>query len=64
MKSQEHQALLLALAWDAQGRWREHPVPDRNHTAMWLLHREPDTSVSPSNGILEVAISARTIPKL
>lgn len=32
--------------------------------AVWLLCREPDTSVSPSNGILEVAISARTIPKL
>lgn len=31
---------------------------------MRLLHREPHAAVSPSNGILEVAISARTIPKL
>lgn len=34
------------------------------HWAVWLLYRGPDTSASPSNGILEVAISHSTIPKL
>lgn len=56
--------------WDSHatgcsGESREHPPPDSSRTGPRGFHpEEPDTSVSPSNGILEVAISHSTIPKL
>lgn len=55
--------------WDSHAtgcsrKSREHTARQQPRWAVWLLPAGPDTSVSPSNGILEVAISHSTIPKL